>query len=131
MTNLAYTAREIRTATILTASYVSTDVMWWWDNNKSQDYNQSVLFIDFTIGSLTSMELKIEYSNDGVIYFQDTFIDISGGTAIPSLWEYSFNASWRYNIASPFKAKFIKASVKWTGTVTWSSCSITWILGIA
>jgi len=131
MSNLPYTAREIRAAAILTNSYVASDVLWWSDNNKSQDYNQSVFFIDFTIGSLTSMEIKIEFSDDWINYYQDTFLDISGWTATASLWEYTFTASWKYNIASPFKAKYVKVSAIGTWTVTSSSCAITWIIGIA
>jgi hypothetical protein len=131
MTNLQYTTKEIRSATILTNSYVAANVLWQNDNNRIQELNQSVLFIDFTIWSLTSMELKIEYSDDGVNYYQQSFIDVSWGTATVSAWEYTFTASWSYEISNPFKAKFIKISVKWTWTVTWSSCTIKWVIWIA
>ncbi len=131
MSNLQYTAKEIRAAAILTNSYVDSTVLWWVDDNRTQELNQSVLLIDFTIWSLTSMELKIEYSDDGVNYYQQTFIDISWGTATASLWEYTFTASWAYEISNPFKARFLRASVKGTGTVTSSSCTIKGIIGIA
>ena len=131
MSNLQYTSRKIRPAAILTNAHVDTLVLWDDDNNRSQELNQSVLFIDFTIGSLTSLELKLEYSDNWVDYYQQTFIDVSGGTATTSLWEYTFTASWAYEIANPFKARFVRASVKGTGTVTSSSCTITWIIWIA
>ena len=131
MSGLQYTARQIRDAAILTTSYVAADILWLDDNNRSQELNQSVLFIDFTIGSLTSLELKIEYSDDGVNYYQQSFIDISWGTATVSLWEYTFTETWSYEIANPFKAKFMKVSVKGTWTVTSSSCAIKWIIWIA
>ena len=131
MSNLQYIAREIRSAAVLTTSYVAADVLWLDDNNRAQELNQSVLFIDLTLWSLTSVELKIEYSDDGVNYYQQTFLDISWGTATASLWEYTFTADWAYEISNPFKAKFMKVSAKWTWTVSWSSCTIKWIIWIA
>lgn len=123
--NLLYSSEEIRAAAILTNSYVAATVLTWTD-----DDNQSVLFIDFTIWSLTSMELKIEYSDDNSNYYQQTFLSIVSWTATASLWEYTFTASWAYEIANPFKAAFIKVSVKGTGTVTSSSCTITGIIWV-
>ena len=131
MSNLQYTSRQIRNATILTTSYVAADVLWLDDENRSQELNQSVLFLDITLWSLTSVELKIEYSDDWVNYYQQTFIDITWWTATASLWEYTFTADGSYEIANPFKARFLKASVKGTWTVTSSSCAIKGIIWIA
>jgi len=130
MSNLQYTALSIRDASILTNSYVASTILWDTEQNRIQELNQCVLFIDFTIGSLTSMELKVEYSDDNINFYQDTFLDISWGTATASLWEYTFTASGAYNIAIPFKARVIRVSVIWTWTATWSSCAIKWILWI-
>lgn len=131
MSNLQYTAKSVRPAAILTTSYVAWTVLWDNDENRIQELNQCVFFIDFTIWSLTSMELKIEFSDDWVNFYQDTFLDISGWTATATAWEYTFTSTGTYNIAAPFKARFVRASVKGTGTVTGSSCAIKWILGIA
>lgn len=131
MSNLQYTSRQIRTGAILTTSYVSADVLGLDDNNTAQTLNQSVLLIDLTIWSLTSMELKIEYSDDNINFYQQSFIDISWGTATVSEWEYTFTASGTYEISNPFKARFFKASVKWTWTVTGSSCAVKGIIGMA
>ena len=131
MSSLQYISRWIRSAAKLTNSYVAADIMGLDDNNRAQELNQSVLFIDFTIWSLTSMELKIEYSDDNINFYQQTFIDISWGTATVSEGEYTFSASGAYEISNPFKARYLRASVKWTGTVTSSSCTIKWIIGIA
>ena len=127
MSNLQYISKTIRSATILTNSYVEWTVLWLDDNNTAQVLNQSVLFLDITLWSLTSVELKIEYSDDWINYYQQTFIDISWWTATASLWEYTFTTDWSYEISNPFKAKYLKASVKGTWTVTWSAC---WIKGI-
>jgi len=131
MSNLQYTSRQIRDAAILTTSYVSADILWLDDNNTAQTLNQSVLFIDLTIWSLTSMELKIEYSDDSINYYQQSFIDISWGTATVNAGEYTFTASGTYEISNPFKAKYLKASVIGTWTVTGSSCAIKGIIGMA
>ncbi len=131
MSSLQYTSRQIRDAAILTTSYVAADVLWLDDNNTAQTLNQSVLFIDFTIWSLTSMELKIEYSDDSINYYQQSFIDISGWTATVSSWEYTFTSSGTYEISNPFKAKYFRASIIGTGTVTGSSCAIKGIIGMA
>ena len=128
---LAYTSKELRASAILTSSYVAWSVLWLDDKNLAQELNQSVLFIDFTKGSLTSMELKIEFSDDGVKFFQQSFIDISWGTATVSAWEYTFTATGTYEISNPYKARYMRVLVKWTGTATNSACSITWIIGIA
>lgn len=131
MSTLQYTAKSVRSAAILTTSYVAGTVLWDNDENRIQELNQCVFFIDITLWSLTSVELKLEFSDDGISFYQDTFLDISGWTATASLGEYTFTADGSYNIAAPFKARFVRASVKGTGTVTSSSCAIKWILGIA
>ena len=131
MSNLQYTAKSVRDAAILTTSYVAWTVLWLDDDNRAQELNQSVLYIDVTLWSLTSVEVKLEYSDDWVNYYQQTFIDISGWTATASLWEYTFTADWAYEIANPFKARNLRVSAKWTWTVTGSSCAIKWIIWIA
>ena len=131
MSNLQYTALQIREAAILTNSYVAANTLWLDDNNRSQELNQSVLLVDITLWSLTSVELKIEYSDDWVNFYQQTFIDVSWGTATATAWEYTFGTDGSYEIANPFKCKFIKVSVKGTGTVTGSSCAIKGIIWIA
>ena len=131
MSNLQYTAKTIRGAAILTASYVAWTVIWQDDNNRIQELNQSVLYIDVTLWSLTSVELKLEYSDDGVNYYQQTFIDISGWTASASLAEYTFTADGGYIIANPFKSKYLRVSAKGSWTVTGSSCAIKGVIWIA
>lgn len=131
MSWLAYTAKQIRTAAILTTNYVASDTIGLDDNNRPQEVNQSILLIDITLWSLTSMELKIEWSDDAVNYYQQSFIDVNGGTTTVSLWEYTFSADGSYEISNPFKARFMKVSVKGTGTVTGSSCAIKGVIWIA
>ena len=125
-----YEVKTIRAAAILTNSYVAWTVIWQTDNNQAQELNQLVLFIDFIIWSLTSAEVKIEFSDNWVDYYQETFVSVSWWTATQTLGEHTFWASGAYQIATPFKAKFVKVSAVWTWTVTSSSMTIkgiTWI----
>ena len=113
-----YEVKTIRASTVLTNSYVAATVIGQNDNNQIQELNQLVLEADFTIWSLTSLEIKIEFSDDGVTYRQETFSSISWGTDTLSLWEHTCTATGVYEIATPFKAKFVKVSAKGTWTVT-------------
>ena len=123
--------KVIRESAILTNSYVASDARGLNDSLVLTDKNQVILLVDFTKGSLTSMEMKVDFSHDGITYFQETSINISGGTGTVSLFEYTFTATGKYRIAIPIKDKFIRASVKGTGTVTSSLCEITTITWIA
>lgn len=125
-----YTHKVIRDSAILTTSYVSTVIRWEGDNLDLTTSNQSIILVDFTIWSLTSMEMKFESSNDWINFYQESSLDISSGTWTVNLFEYSFSATWKYRIAIPLKDRYIRLSVKWTGTVTSSLCKIelvTWV----
>jgi len=119
-----YEVAPVRASTILTTSYVAWTVVWQNDNKQVQENNQIEARIDFTIWSLTSLEVKFESSDDWVTYYQDTFVSISWGTATATLWEYTFAATWKYKIAMPLKSQFVKISAKGTWTVTGSLCKI-------
>jgi len=125
-----YTLQSIRAAAILTTSYVAWTVLGQTDSNTNQELNQLVLYIDFTIWSLTSVELKIEFSDDWTNFYQQTFVDISWGTATCTAWEYSYDTAWSYELATPMKAKFVRVSSKGTWTVTSSSLTVQGILWI-
>jgi len=125
-----YTLQSIRAAAILTTSYVAWTVLGQTDSNTNQELNQLVLYIDFTIWSLTSVELKIEFSDDWVNFYQQVWVDISWWTATCTALEYSFDASWSFELATPMKAKFVRVSSKGTWTVTSSSLTVQGILWI-
>lgn len=131
MANLDYEQVVIRDAAILTNSYVASIVRGLNDNLSLTSKNQVILYVDFTIGSLTSLELKAEFSPDDTTYYQETSIDISGGTGTVNLFEYTITASWQYRIAIPVKDKYMKVSAKGTGTLTSSSLKITNITWLA
>ena len=131
MSNQDYLPVSVRAAAILTGSYVAGTVigpLTTLSNPALQ--NQLNVMVAFTIGSLTTAEIKVEYSVDGTTYFQDTFEAISGGTATMTLGAYQLSATGNYVISIPIKFPYIKISAKGTGTATSSEMTITAILGV-
>ena len=124
-----YQVINVRSAAILTTSYVAGTVIGPTNGNPSL-YNQLVVYWDFTIGSLTSGELKVEFSHDGTTYRQETFSSVSGGTSTDTLGVHTVTASGNYRLMIPIKDNYIKISVKGTGTVTSSSATVTAVLGV-
>lgn len=114
----------VRAAAILTTGYVAGTVI---DN--AYGYNQLDILWKFTLGSLTSGELKVEFSIDnGTSYYQDTNAAVSAGTTTVTLNEYTQTATGNYRISIPISARLVKISAKGTGTVTSSSCKIDAVL---
>lgn len=115
----------VRTAAILTGSYVAGTAF------SLDRQNYLGVLVEFTKGSLTTMELKIETSVDkGVTYGQQTAENASGGTVSVALAERQFSVTGNYwIIVNPLLADTVLISVKGTGTATGSSCAVTAITG--
>lgn len=119
-----YISSVIRSSVILTGSYVASTVL-----SEVHGQNQLVLYVDFTKGSLTTAEIKVEFSTDGTNYYQEVSeLPNSGSTAV-SLVERVLSATGAYQIFVPIKARYVKVSAKGTGTVTNSLMAITAIVG--
>ena len=132
-----YIKRNIRSSAILTGSYVAATVLGAENGTtietrttKPSEYNQLVLFIDFTIGSLTDMRLKIETSPDGTNYYQESVGTITSAVELDEALEHKFTATGKYRLAIPTTDRYIKVSVKGTGTATSSLCAIDAVLGV-
>jgi len=123
--NLGYEIKVIRDAAILTNSYVSTDIRGLNDNLDLSDRNQVELYVDFTIWSLTSLDMIVEFWSCWTEYYQETSMEINWGIWTINLFERQFTESWKFRISFPIKDKFMRIRVKWTGTVTSSSLQIT------
>ena len=118
--------KVIRAAAILTTSYVAGTVL-----EDCGRYNQIVLSIVYVKGSLTSLELKFEFSHDGVNYVQETASAVSGGTDTLSLLEHTYSgATAGLEISVPTLAQYVKISAKGTGTVTSSALLLVARLGV-
>lgn len=124
-----YQIYDIRASAVLTNSYVAGTVLNYSNANPALR-NQLNIYVSFTIGSLTTAQVKVEYSHDGTTYYQDTFEAISSGTSTMSLGEYSFAATGNYVISIPVKSSYIKISAKGTGTVTDSLMAIQAVVGV-
>lgn len=124
-----YSYHNIRSAAILTNGYVAGTVLGPTNGNPSA-YNQLIVYVDFTKGSLTSLEIKIEFSHDGTTYRQETFSAVSGGTSTDTLGVHTMTATGGYRISVPIKDNYIKISANGTGTVTASSATVTAVLGV-
>lgn len=114
----------LRRSLILTNSYVAATTIL-----NTEGMNQLILLIDFTIGSLTTAEVKVEFSPDNTTFYQETFSSVSAGTSTESLGEHTFSGTGKYRLAIPIKDKYIKVSAKGTGTVTSSLMAIEAITG--
>ena len=118
-----YQSKTLRAAAILTNAYVEASA----DSFKPEDVmqaNQLLIFISFTKGSLTSAEVKIEYSNDNSTWYQETYGAVSGEANTLSAGYSKMTASGNYVIISEIAGKFVRVSANGTGTVTSSSMKL-------
>lgn len=121
-----YTIKEVRADAILTTGYIAGTVI---DN--CERHNQLMLFLKYTKGSLTSFQVKVEYSYDGVTFYQQTFVAVSDGVSTAKLGSYTFAPAANANLELeiPIKCYQVRVSVKGTGTVTNSSLKVDAVLG--
>lgn len=124
MRTLDYTSSIIRSAAILTNSYVAGTVL-----ENVHGLNQIVLLASFTKGNLTTLELKFEFSTDNTTWYQETFQAVSGATATETLGEHQTSATGNLRILVPIKDRYVRVSAKGTGDVTNSSLLLTVISG--
>lgn len=126
-----YKSVVIREDAVLTNSYVECDVVSAPDF-KMNLLNQLLLYVDFTIGSLTSADIIVEFSDDGVNYYQESLEDVpTAGVSVIEKYVRRMDATGTYRFAIPIKDKHVKVSAKGNGTVTDSSMLITAIVGVA
>ena len=111
---------SVRAEAVLTNSYVTGTVL-----TQTRFHNQLIVLIKITLGSLTSVEMKLEFSPDNTTWFQEV-IDAANSLSqfTTSQGDRTFTASGNYRIAIPISDNFIRISAKGTGTVTDSLCTI-------
>jgi len=128
----------IRTSAVLTDAYVAGNVLGAETSTvaspaeiaKVNEYNQLILYVTFTKGSLTSAEFKVEFSPDNSTFYQESAMLIAGGTVTDSIAEHSVTATGNYRICIPMNDRYVRVSAKGTGTVTNSLMGITAVLGV-
>lgn len=126
------TEKTIRESAILTTSYVAGTILGAETSNPTDvtAYNQLILKVRFTKGSLTTAEVKVEFSSDNVTYDQEITETVSGGTITCVVAERSLGASGNFEMPIPISTRYIKVSAKGTGTVTDSLMGITAVLAV-
>jgi len=118
--------QSVRAAAILTTGYVAGTVL-----SDCGLMNQLVLLINFTIGQLTDMSIKIEFSDDNSTWYQETTNSISAGVCTESAASHKYSATGKYRLPVEIKDRFIRVSAIGNGTVTDSTLTIDAVLGVA
>ncbi len=121
----------IRTAAILTTSYVEADLI----PNKVigidnlSEINQLRIDVDFTIGSLTSAEIKIETAMEEDDFYQSVAEEAASpssgvSTITPGVEVIELTTDFKGTFFRNLSGRYVKVSVKGTGTVTSSSMQL-------
>ena len=116
----------VRASAVLTNSYVAGTVISGEDTSM---YRNMKILLNFTKGSLTTAEIKVEFSWDGTNYYQETAESTSGGVITRTVAYHQLSATGLYwlsftNVCAPY----IKISVQGTGTVTNSLITVDAVL---
>lgn len=132
----------IRSAAILTTGYIAGPIIGDTAPNPNEQYfvgptglyNQLILYVDFTLGSLTTAELIIEFSDQvgaNADWYQETEDDLTDSTGINTERNMTrqFAATGKYRIPVKVNDNFMRVSVKGTGDVTGSSMKVGAIIG--
>lgn len=129
---IQHTKKVVRESAVLTTSYVAGTVLGPVNEpgRSPSENNQLLLYVNFTKGSITSIELKVEFSEDGTTYYQQTLTSESGGTSSITLGFHTTTVGGKYRLAIPISDNYIKVSVKGTGTLTNSLAAIDAILAV-
>lgn len=132
---LPYTKYTVRAAAVLTNSYVAGSVVGPGQTANPQGenpsgMNQLVVYVAWTKSSATSLEIKVEFSHDGVTYYQQTATSVSSATITATPANYTTTTDGNHRLEIPIKDNYIKISAKCTGTVTSTSCAIDAICGV-
>lgn len=140
-----YATFNARTAAVLTNLYVTGPVIGvspttsqvLASTQRLEEFNYFALDIAFTLGSLTNVGIKVEFSEDSVNWYQPVTTSNSGGTSTLTQMQILINLSGNYwvplnglwNTGGNFLTKYVRVSANGVGTVTSSSLAITLVAG--
>jgi len=118
----AYVASEV----IGSSNIASGDAVVELDRN-----NQVVVYIQYTQDTTTSLEIKFEFSRDGVNFIQESIEETTTGSGSVTLYplEYKLTSSDRFRVASPIKDRYFRVSVKATGAIGADTFAVEAIIG--
>lgn len=115
----------IRSAAILTSGYVAATTI-----SNSQMFNHASIGVLFTIGNLTDLQIKVEYSDDNSTFRQETNKSISGGVTTETAAVHKYTATGNFELPIDTSAPYIKISAIGTGDATNSSLALTAALSV-
>ncbi len=120
-----FISKPVRAAAALTTTDVAGTVL-----ENCEKFNTLSLLINFSKGSLTDAQIKVEVSNDKTNWYQLLADNIAAGVNTVSGLVYKLTDDVN-GATSLIKInnRYIRISAKGTGTVTGSSLAITAILG--
>ena len=108
-----YILKPIRASLVLTDAYVAGTVL-----DLSAKYDKIALLLDFTKGSLTTAEIKVEFSPDNINWYQETASAITSGVSADTLKSHQIDTTGKYRLVIDTLDRYMKVSVKGTGTMT-------------
>lgn len=118
---------EISQPLLVRAGAIATSVYVAGTTFSMDAHNALGLEINYTKGNETSLQVKVEVSNDsGATYAQESAEQTSAGIITMSLAERTFSATGVYSVLiQPLRARLVKVWTKTTyGTVSTGSCAI-------
>ena len=113
----------IRGNIVLTGSYVAGTI------RKVTNYGQATLYVKYTKGDETSMQVKIEFGIDETTWYQDTEYVYSGGVDTGAQKVITYTSTGNYRIPLQVTDNYIKVSVKATGGTPTGKAQIDEYLG--
>lgn len=123
---LDYIKEQIRAVSAPTGAFVPATVL-----EHKHLKNQLILHVYYVQDTTTSIELKIEFSDDNVDFVQETADVFAGTSPVPELLiERQFTSAGNYRLPIPIQDKYIKVSVKATGAVGADTVRIDAVVGI-
>ena len=135
--NLDNISRLLRAAAILTGSFVAVTVSSVLEAGgpRLQDFNQLVIYVDYTPGSLTSADLKFEFApaDAPTDFYQETNESASVASNVDTRGVntviHRLTIAGKYRFAFPIADGDVKVSAMGNGTAAGSSMKITAGLG--
>lgn len=119
----------VREAAVLTTAFVPGTVLGTSGGSLGMQ-NQLILYVDLTLGSLTGSDVKVEFSNDGQDWYQESYATVASGVETDVPLVHTFTDDGKFRIPIPIKDNYVRISVKGTGTVTGSSAKIGAVVGV-
>ncbi len=122
--------KNIRASLVLTNAYVAATVLGGTSRPYPREYNQLVLFLDLTLGLLTSIDVKVEFAPyvSAASYYQETdevsSVASNVDTRAVNQVVHRFSATGKYRLVIPLLDEVAKVSIIGNGTVTNSLAAI-------